>query len=325
VPDNCRRTGISSVTRVRVTDEISDEIAAVRRVTPRVDEELRPVCGYVVVDRDARKGRLMTAPAATPTSSYVLDQSWYAERDRLRSLTDLYDQTSLQLCERLGLADGWACLDVGAGTGSLVELLADRVGESGLVVGADIDVRFLQPIERPNVEVLRLDITKEPPPRADFDLVHARLLLEHLPQRDDLLLVLSLLVRPGGYLLIEDFDWATAMMFDPASDVGEQISAAVRTVMMAGGYEAQFGRRLPRLFAAAGLTDVQTHAQAAQVRGDRQRGIPQWQLLIEQLSSHLLASGLVTQGDLDEFDAQCHDEDFVCFAPLMVSVSGRRS
>jgi SAM-dependent methyltransferase len=267
----------------------------------------------------------MTAFAQPQMSSYVLDQSWYAERDRLRSLTDLYDPTSLRLCEQLGLTEGWRCLDVGAGTGSLVELLADRVGDTGLVVAADADVRFLEPIARPNVEVERVDITQEPPARSDFDLVHARLLLEHLPQRDDILLVLSLLVRPGGVLLIEDFDWATAMMFDPASLVGERVAGAVRTVMMAGGYESQFGRRLPRLFAAAGLTVVQTHAQAEQVRGDRERGIPQWQLLIEQLSSHLLGRELVTQADLDEFDALCHDEDFVCFAPLMVSVSGRRS
>jgi len=266
----------------------------------------------------------MTAPVATPTNSYVLDQSWYAERDRLRSLTDLYDPTSLQLCEGLGLADGWACLDVGAGTGSLAELLADRIGERGQVVATDIDIRFLQAIEGPNVEVLPLDITKEPPPRADFDLVHARLLLEHLPQRDDILLVLSLLVRPGGVLLIEDFDWATATMFDPDSRVGSTVAEAVRTLMMRGGYEPHFGRRLPRALSAAGLVDVQTHAQAMQVRGDRARGIPQWQLLVEQLTPQLLSYELVSQADLDEFNALCHDEDVVCFAPLMVSVSGRR-
>jgi hypothetical protein len=62
-----------------------------------------------------------------------------------------------------------------------------------------------------------------------------------------------------------------------------------------------------------------------QVRGDRQRGIPQWQLLVEQLTAQLLAYDLVSETDLEEFDALCHDEDVVLFAPLMVSVSGRRS
>jgi SAM-dependent methyltransferase len=193
------------------------------------------------------------------------------------------------------------------------------------VVAADLDTRFLQAVDRPNVEVVQLDITQDLPPRGEFDLVHARLLLEHLPQRNDILLVLSLLVRPGGVLLVEDFDWATAMMFDPDSSVGESVSAAVRTLMTRGGYEPYFGRRLPRGLAAAGLVDVRTHAQSMQVRGDRRRGIPQWQLLVEQLAPQLLSYGLVSQSDLDEFNALCHDEDVICFAPLMVSSWGRRS
>jgi hypothetical protein len=106
--------------------------------------------------------------------------------------------------------------------------------------------------------------------------------------------------------------------------VGSTVAEAVRTLMMRGGYEPHFGRRLPRALSAAGLVDVQTHAQAMQVRGDRARGIPQWQLLVEQLTPQLLSYELVSQADLDEFNALCHDEDVVCFAPLMVSVSGRR-
>ena len=137
--------------------------------------------------------------------------------------------------------------------------------------------------------------------------------------------MLSLLVRPGGHLLIEDFDWATATMFDPDSAVGNRVSEAVRTLMVRGGYEPHFGRRLPRALSAAGLVDVRTHAQAMQVRGDRQRGIPQWELLVEQLTPQLLSYELVSLSDLDEFHARCHDEDAICFAPLMVSVSGCRS
>ena len=207
----------------------------------------------------------------------------------------------------------------------MVELLADRVGPSGLVVAADLDTRFLQALDRPNVEVQQLDVTREMPHRTGFDLVHARLLLEHLPQRTDVLRTLAALVRPGGSVLIEDFDWVTATMFDPDAPVAGRVADAVRTLMMGAGYEPHFGRRLPRLFSEAGLTDVHTHAQAMQVTGDRERGIPQWQLLVEQLTPHLLSLELVSQGDLDEFTALCHDEDVVCFAPLMVSVSGRRS
>ena len=52
--------------------------------------------------------------------------------------------------------------------------------------------------------------------------------------------------------------------------------------------------------------------------------MPQWELLVDQLSPGLLALGLVTQADLDAFHALWHDGDTVSFAPLMISTWGRR-
>src|SRR5579875_1432600 len=72
--------------------------------------------------------RLRTMQTTMPRAGYALDQSWHAERDRLGSLTALYDADTLRLSEQLGLGAGWRCLDVGAGTGSVAELFADRVG-----------------------------------------------------------------------------------------------------------------------------------------------------------------------------------------------------
>ena len=49
--------------------------------------------------------------------------------------------------------------------------------------------------------------------------MHARLVLEHLPERDRVLAKLAGAVRPGGWLLVEDFDWSTAMVVDPPSEL----------------------------------------------------------------------------------------------------------
>jgi SAM-dependent methyltransferase len=266
-----------------------------------------------------------TATAQTSPNGYALDSDWHAERARLNSLTELYDPRSLQLSEQLGLARGWRCLDIGAGTGSLVALLANRVGESGRVVAADINTRFLDPIELPNVDVLRLDVVHDSLPAGEFDLVHTRLLLEHLPQRDDVLRSLTTLLRPGGWLLIEDFDWSTSTAFDPDSTVGTKVAQSVRALLSGHGYDPYYGRRLPRRLAAAGLGGVAAHAESYQVRGSRTRGIPQWELLVGQLSAGLVATGLLTQGELDEFGKLCHDEDTVYFSPLMVSTWGQLS
>ncbi len=256
---------------------------------------------------------------------YALDPAWHAEKARLSSLTSLYDADTLRLAEHLGLAQGWRCLDVGAGTGSVAELIADRVGPSGSVLAVDLDTRFLDALHRENVQVRRLDVSTELLPVAAFDLVHTRLLLEHLPRRDDVLRAMVAALRPGGWLLIQDFDWASADVVHPASPVHSRIVAAIRTFLESRGYDAHYGRKLPGLLREQGLQDVSTQARSVHVHADPERGVPQWELLADQLAPGLLTLDLVSQDDLDAFHALWHDDVHDSFAPLMVSCWGRRA
>jgi SAM-dependent methyltransferase len=258
------------------------------------------------------------------TAGYSLDSAWHAERDRLDSLTLLYDPGTLELCRLLGVAEGWRCLDVGAGTGSLATRLAQLVGPSGRVTALDIDTRFLEPLASERIDVVRGDLTTGPLKHGGFDLVHARLVLEHLPERQRVLDELVAAAAPGGWVLIEDFDWSTALMVDPPSAVHVTVAEAIRELFTRHGYDPSYGRTLPRNLLRAGLADVGTRAQAIQVTSDRATGLPQWELLADQFAPALLGAGLVTQTDLDAFDALWHDGETICFSPLMVSCWGRR-
>jgi ubiquinone/menaquinone biosynthesis C-methylase UbiE len=260
---------------------------------------------------------------STP-GGYALDPAWHAERDRLDSLTSLYDARTLALCDRLGLAQGWSCLDAGAGTGSLALVLAERVGPTGNVTALDADTRFLAPLTSDALVVVESDLTTGDLPAGAFDLVHARLVLEHLPERDRVLATLADAVRPGGWLLIEDFDWSTAMLVDPPNQLHERVAQACLTLFSAHAYDPYLGRTLPRRLAATGLVEIGTHAESVQVRADRERGLPQWELLVDQLAPALLAHGLIDKAELERFHALWHDGTTICFAPLMVSAWGRR-
>ena len=58
----------------------------------------------------------------------------------------------------------------------------------------------------PQVEVRAHDAAHDPPPGGQFDLVHARLVLVHIPDREKALASLVSVLRPGGWLFVEDAD-----------------------------------------------------------------------------------------------------------------------
>ncbi|MFD0776404.1 class I SAM-dependent methyltransferase, partial [Streptomonospora algeriensis] len=103
-----------------------------------------------------------------------------------------------------GVGPGWRCLEVGAGGGSVGVWLARRVAPDGWVVVTDV-----KPVRMPQkagISVLRHDIARDPLPEAAFDVVHARLVLMHLPEREQVLAQLLRALRPGGWLQLDELD-----------------------------------------------------------------------------------------------------------------------
>jgi SAM-dependent methyltransferase len=256
--------------------------------------------------------------------NYVLDNAWQHERERLDSLTVRYDDASLAFCTAAGLRSGWRCLEVGPGTGQFALRLAEVVGDAGGVLAVDIDTRLAAPVAGPNLEVLRLDIRTEPLPQDVFDLVHARLVIEHLPDRADVIAKLAAALKPGGWLVVEDFDNVTAFVCEPSSEVHAKVANAMYAVMRAAGFDELSGRRLLGLLNALGLREIETQGWLDVVSGDSEVGVPQWSLLVDQLAPPMLASGAITEADLVEFRILLHDPPVTMHSPTLVRARGRR-
>jgi 2-polyprenyl-3-methyl-5-hydroxy-6-metoxy-1,4-benzoquinol methylase len=110
------------------------------------------------------------------------------------------------------------CLEVGAGGGSIAAWLCEMVGESGKVVVMDIDVRSLEVLQgHASLQVHRHDIVRDELEFGKFDLIHARLVLEHLPERDVVLAKIVRALCPGGWIVVEDVDYVSG---PPISDFG---------------------------------------------------------------------------------------------------------
>ncbi|MCA1843513.1 MAG: methyltransferase domain-containing protein, partial [Actinobacteria bacterium] len=184
-------------------------------------------------------------------SAYILGTE---ERRRLEVLEQCLDPITAQSLDAIGVAEGWRCLEVGAGGGSVTRMLCNRVGPSGLVTAVDLDTRFVDELDENNLAVHQRDILAAGLPGRDYDLVHARLLLLHLPTREKLLEEMVSVLRPGGWLLVEDLD---VFPLAPLTDgLYARLMDAVIAAFHAANVATTFGRQLPVLFDRAGLENV---------------------------------------------------------------------
>lgn len=149
--------------------------------------------------------------------------------------------------------------------------LAQQVGPAGQVVATDIDSRYLQRLEIPNLEVLEHDILEDPLELlGSFDLVCSRLTLFHLKGRQESAIrQMAKCLRPGGWLLDEDADWGTAAPVDPEHPLYDGYRRVWRDGdwWLSRGYDKEFGQKLPPLFERCGLQDIRHEAATEVVRG----------------------------------------------------------
>ncbi len=151
------------------------------------------------------------------SSTYLWDNALAQARERISAGAVWLDPRTTAQLEGIGVAPGWACLEAGAGGGSITEWLCKRVGDKGRVLATDIDMRFVGELSYPNLDVQRHDITTDDVPEGEFDLVHARLLLEHLPGHALALSKLVATLKPGGWLLVR-LDHLTCGVADPSGN-----------------------------------------------------------------------------------------------------------
>ena len=253
-------------------------------------------------------------------TGYALSNAWELARERLSLLEATYDPASFRRAEALGIQPGWRCLDAGAGGGSFARWLASRVGETGSVLAVDLDVTQLEQLEAPGVEVRQMDLVTDELPCDAFDLVHTRIVLLHVPERDAVLARLAAAVRPGGLLLVEEDDIHPV----PATAEGAYLEAwqAFEAMMRSAGTNPEWARRLPERLAALGLADVDAGLDGQLFRGG---SAPArfWSLTWLQVRERIIAMGVPAE-TVDAGRAVLEDPARWYYGPVRVVAWGRR-
>lgn len=271
---------------------------------------------------------MTTSPAAPGGEpGYLLDNAQPEAGARFDALSALFDSSTFRHIEELGIAPGWRCWEVGAGGPSVVAWLAGRVGPGGRVLATDIDTSWAAGAAGGGVEVLRHDVGRDEAPEGGFDLIHARLVLVHVADREQALRTMVAALRPGGHLLLEDADPALQPLicldeYGPEQALANRLRAAFRSLLSARGADLAYGRKLPRLLREAGLRDVTADAyfpitspacaalEAATVR---------------QVRDSLLGAGLATPEDIDRHLASIASGRLDLATSPMISAWGRKA
>ena len=264
-------------------------------------------------------------------TSYIMDNAWEGERRRLAGMEARYDTGTFRHLAALSVGDGWRCWDVGAGGGTVAVWLCERVAPSGSVLATDLDPRFVQALDYPNLEVRRHDVVHDPLPEGGFDLIHTRLLLMHLSERDAIVERLASALRPGGWLLLEEWVEAASVLNDPevqktllalSARPRAAIARYMETRQMSQQY-GQYGRLLYGRLRAAGLVDL-----GAEGRTPLEVGGPHFVdttiLANPDVRTAVVAAGEVTDEEIEALQAFRRSSAFFGFAPVMIAAWGRR-
>lgn len=230
---------------------------------------------------------------------YLLDNRQRQAGTRFDALATLFDPSTFRHLDQVGIGSGWRCWEVGAGGPTVAAWLAERTGPSGRVVATDLDPSWM-PTSAP-YQVRRHDVGREPAPQGPFDLVHARLVLVHVPERTAALRSLVAALAPGGWLVVEDADPALQPLLcldehGPEQRRANRLRRGFRSLMADRGVDLAYGRTLPRRLREAGLVEVRADAFFPVTS-------PACALLeratVEAVRSQLVAAGLAGDGDID--------------------------
>ena len=264
---------------------------------------------------------MSTVPESRAPDYYVFDNAWEHARRRLTLLEECCDPGTIRRLRSVGIRPGWCCLEAGAGAGSIARWLCSQVGTAGRVLATDLDTRFLDRLDEANLDVQALDLRTDELPQDSFDLIHARALLIHIPQREQILDNLVAALRPGGVLLVEDLDHFSVPALD--NDLYSEVLQAFLDSAVRAGMAKDWARWLPSALHRRGLREIWADCEVPVFEGGSAQS-EFWRLTVTQARDLVLAEGVSPQR-IDQWDGQLGEPGRWFFSAAMVTACGQRA
>jgi SAM-dependent methyltransferase len=161
-------------------------------------------------------------------------------------------------------------------------------------------------------------------PQDQFDLVYCRFLLLHLTDPASCLREMWRVLKPGGILLAEDGDLASACSVRPtALDAFADLFSRLGPIR---GVDYSLANRLAHLVAQAGFSIIGLKVHQPAERAGLSGLLLKWS--VEEAGPAFVDAGLITDEELQrtilEMDSALRDPDVLALAPRMSLVSARK-
>jgi SAM-dependent methyltransferase len=265
-----------------------------------------------------------------PEAEYVWGTG-LTEQQRLFQQIELYVPEARWLLDRLEIRPGARAIDLGCGPLGILDLLSERIGPMGEVVGVEWESRFVEIAKEllaqrklGNVRVMVGDATATSLEENSFQLVHERLLLIVVPDPMKVIFEMVRLAEPGGIVAVEDVD-VGSWTCEPPHPAWTRLFAAFEAVYTRDGKNLRVGRRLPGLLRAAGLEKIDGKAHA-RLNGPGDFHQQQLLVFVKLFWRQIIGAGLINEEELktlfDQLERHLADPGTLVVSPLLFQAWG---
>jgi ubiquinone/menaquinone biosynthesis C-methylase UbiE len=182
-----------------------------------------------------------------------------SELERLQLQSRVWEPSGRRLLDEIGQGRGARVVDIGCGAIGWLRLLSAWVGPDGEVVGTDIDDAMLDAARQfvemeglGNVVLVKDDLFASQLESSSFDLVHARFQIAPLGRAPDQLSTHVRLLRPGGTVVLEEWDVSSWHLNPPAPSL-ERLIELIGEAFVSSGGDMYAGRKLLELLRSFGI------------------------------------------------------------------------
>lgn len=254
------------------------------------------------------------------------------ELERLRFQHGVWSSVTNKLFDRVGVQQGWKCLDVGAGPGFVAMDLRERVGESGEVTALEPSPFFLQWLRREsetkgwkNLKFLEGAVGDAPLPAGHFDLIFVRWVIAFVADPEKFLAQLLPALRPGGVIALQDYYYEGLSLF-PRGGAFDRMADIVRAYYASVGGDPYVTGKIPGMFRNHNLQLMDFTPTC--LAGGPDSGVMEWahRFFVPHIPL-MVEKGIMSKKEGNAMLADWLDHrknpDAIFFSPIVVDVGGK--